>query len=65
MLLDRLTRLEGEIQSRQADNHYRLSAAQAYYEYRRPADRRSCVKNGVGGFCRRSANSWNADWCRP
>lgn len=31
-LLDRLTRLEGEIQSRQADNHYRLSAAQAYYE---------------------------------
>ena len=29
-LLDRLTRLEGEIQKRHADNHYRLSAADAY-----------------------------------
>jgi uncharacterized membrane-anchored protein len=31
-LLDRLTRLEAHIESREADNHYRFSAASAYYE---------------------------------
>jgi uncharacterized membrane-anchored protein len=32
MLLDRLTRLDAAIESRQADNFYRFSAAEAYYE---------------------------------
>jgi uncharacterized membrane-anchored protein len=31
-LLDRLTRLEAEIGSRESENHYRFSAAAAYYE---------------------------------
>jgi uncharacterized membrane-anchored protein len=31
-LLDRLTRLEAHIESREAENHYRFSAAMAYYE---------------------------------
>ena len=31
-LLDRLTRLEAQIESRVSDNHYRFSAANAYYE---------------------------------
>jgi uncharacterized membrane-anchored protein len=31
-LLDRLTRLEAQIESREAENHYRFSAATAYYE---------------------------------
>jgi uncharacterized membrane-anchored protein len=31
-LLDRLTQLEAEIESREADNHYRFGAASAYYE---------------------------------
>jgi uncharacterized membrane-anchored protein len=31
-LLDRLTRLEAEIESQEADNHYRFSAASAYYD---------------------------------
>lgn len=31
-LLDRLTRLQAEIESREADNHYRFGAATAYYE---------------------------------
>lgn len=31
-LLDRLTRLEAEIESRRADNHFRFSAAAAYYD---------------------------------
>lgn len=32
LLLDRLTRLDAAIESRQADNFYRFSAASAYYE---------------------------------
>jgi uncharacterized membrane-anchored protein len=32
LLLERLTRLEAEIEQRAADNHYRFSAAAAYYE---------------------------------
>lgn len=32
VLLDRLTRLEAEIEKREADNHYRFSAAAAYYD---------------------------------
>jgi uncharacterized membrane-anchored protein len=32
LLLDRLTRLEAEIESREADNHYRFSAADAYHK---------------------------------
>lgn len=31
-LLDRLTRLEAQIESRVSDNHYRFSAADAYYD---------------------------------
>ena len=31
-LLDRLTRLEAQIEGREADNHYRFGAAAAYYE---------------------------------
>jgi uncharacterized membrane-anchored protein len=31
-LLDRLTRLQAEIESREADSHYRFGAAAAYYE---------------------------------
>jgi uncharacterized membrane-anchored protein len=31
-LLDRLTRLEAEIEDRQSSNHYRFSAATAYHE---------------------------------
>lgn len=31
-LLDRLTEVEAEIESREADNHYRFGAASAYYE---------------------------------
>jgi len=31
-LLDRLTRLEAEIESRVSDSHYRFSAAEAYYD---------------------------------
>ena len=31
-LLDRLTRLEAEVEGRQADKHYRFGAAAAYYE---------------------------------
>lgn len=32
LLLDRLSRLQAGIESRQSDNHYRFSAAAAYYE---------------------------------
>lgn len=32
LLLDRLTRLDAEIEIRQADNHFRFGAAAAYYE---------------------------------
>lgn len=32
VLLDRLTRLEAEIENREAENHYRFNAAAAYYD---------------------------------
>jgi uncharacterized membrane-anchored protein len=32
VLLERLTRLQAEIERREADNHYRFGAAEAYYE---------------------------------
>ena len=32
MLLDRLTRLEAEIESRESAHHFRFSAADAYHE---------------------------------
>lgn len=51
-LLDRLTRLEAEIDSREADNHYRFSAAAAYYELvqRRIAELREERIQGLSTF---------------
>jgi len=51
-LLDRLTRLEAEIESRAADSHYRFSAAAAYYELvqRRIAELREDRIQGLSTF---------------
>ena len=52
-LLDRLTRLEAHIESREAENHYRFSAAAAYYELvqRRIAELRETRIQGLQTFC--------------
>ena len=52
LLLDRLTRLEAEIESRQADTHYRFGAAAAYYELvqRRIVDLREDRIEGLQTF---------------
>lgn len=51
-LLQRLTRLEAEIQSRHADNHFRFSAAAAYHDIveRRIAELRESRLPGVQAF---------------
>jgi uncharacterized membrane-anchored protein len=51
-LLDRLTRLEAHIESREAENHYRFSAADAYYErvQRRIAELREIRIKGLQTF---------------
>jgi uncharacterized membrane-anchored protein len=51
-LLDRLTRLEAHIESREAENHYRFSAAAAYYELvqRRIAELREIRIPGLQNF---------------
>ena len=51
-LLDRLTRLEAHIESREAQNHYRFSAAAAYYELvqRRIAELRELRIAGMQTF---------------
>jgi uncharacterized membrane-anchored protein len=51
-LLDRLTRLEAHIESREAENHYRFSAAAAYYELvrRRIAELREIRIQGLQTF---------------
>jgi uncharacterized membrane-anchored protein len=51
-LLDRLTRLEAHIESREAENHYRFSAADAYYELvqRRIAELREIRIKGLQTF---------------
>jgi uncharacterized membrane-anchored protein len=51
-LLDRLTRLEAHIESREAQNHYRFSAANAYYELvqRRIAELREVRIKGLQTF---------------
>jgi uncharacterized membrane-anchored protein len=51
-LLDRLTRLEAHIESREAENHYRFSAANAYYELvqRRIAELREVRIKGLQTF---------------
>jgi uncharacterized membrane-anchored protein len=51
-LLDRLTRLEAHIESREAENHYRFSAADAYYELvqRRIAELREVRIKGLQTF---------------
>jgi uncharacterized membrane-anchored protein len=51
-LLDRLTRLEAQIESREAENHYRFSAATAYYELvqRRIAELRELRIPGLQTF---------------
>ncbi len=51
-LLDRLTRLEAQIEGREADNHYRFSAAGAYYELvqRRIDDLREIRIHGLQTF---------------
>jgi uncharacterized membrane-anchored protein len=51
-LLDRLTRLEAQIEGREADNHYRFSAATAYYELvqRRIEDLREIRIHGLQTF---------------
>jgi uncharacterized membrane-anchored protein len=52
LLLDRLTRLEAEIESRQSDTHYRFGAAVAYYELvqRRIAELRENRIEGLQTF---------------
>jgi uncharacterized membrane-anchored protein len=52
VLLERLTRLGAEIESREAANHYRFSAADAYYELvqRRIADLRERRIEGMQRF---------------
>jgi uncharacterized membrane-anchored protein len=51
-LLDRLTRLEAHIESREAENHYRFSAAAAYYDLvrRRIAELRESRIQGLQTF---------------
>jgi uncharacterized membrane-anchored protein len=51
-LLDRLTRLEAEIESRQAQNHFRFGAAIAYYDLvqRRIAELREVRLPGIQTF---------------
>ena len=62
MLLDRLTRLEAEIESRQAETHYRFGAAAAYHELvqRRIAE----LREERIRACRPSASSPSAGWRR-
>jgi uncharacterized membrane-anchored protein len=51
-LLDRLTRLEAQIESREAENHYRFTAAEAYHELvqRRIEELREVRIQGVQNF---------------
>lgn len=52
VLLDRLTRLEAEIESRESEHHYRFTAAAAYYELvqRRIAELRETRIQGLQTF---------------
>jgi uncharacterized membrane-anchored protein len=52
ILLDRLTRLEAQIESREAENHFRFGAAAAYYELvqRRIAELREIRIKGLQTF---------------
>jgi uncharacterized membrane-anchored protein len=52
VLLDRLTRLEAQTESRKAENHFRFSAAEAYYELvqRRIAELREQRIQGLQNF---------------
>jgi len=72
-LLDRLTRLEAHIESREAENHYRFSAASAYYELvqQRIAELREARLPGLqtfGEFTERrlapAMNTCRAVWSR-
>jgi uncharacterized membrane-anchored protein len=63
LLLDRLTRLGAEIDSRKAANYYRFSAASAYYELvqRRAAD----LHEHASKACNCSRNSPSVGWRPP